>query len=113
MVVCDKQTNGVIYTPAQLLAAISNVGTLVSPLNLDNKYRFRVLYDKCFTLSKGGIETRYLKWYREINSKIRYGGNAGDITDLDSVSYSIFVVASEPTNEPSHTRQFRIRFVDN
>ncbi len=113
MLIKDSQTNGAIYTAAQLFADSTANDNLVSPLNLDNKYRFKVLYDRNHIVSSTGKSIIHLKKYIKVSDKIRYGGAAGDITDLNSASYSILAVSNEATNQPTFQRSFRVRFVDN
>ncbi len=50
----DKQTNSAIYITAQLLSNATDQDSIVSALNLDNKYRFRVIKRWNFTLSDNG-----------------------------------------------------------
>lgn len=115
MLVLDKQTNGAIYTTAALLADATAGDAVASPLNLDNKFRFRVLYDEVIALSagssSGGIKFGF--FLKMPNLKIRYSANVGDITDLASNSLSLFMISNEPTNVPATTFGVRIRFLDN
>ena len=114
MLVQDKQTNGALFTPADLLEDTTAGDNLISPLNLDNKYRFRVLYDKLHTLSvNGGNES--IKWskYINLNQHFRYGSNAGTIADLNTNSLALVTISNEPTNTPNQTVYSRLRYVDN
>ncbi len=86
---------------------------IISRLNLNNKMRFKVLYDKVHSLSISGNQTMFAKVYLNLNDKLRFSLNAGDITDLRSVSYSIVFIGTEVTNDPTLALDVRIRFVDN
>jgi len=114
MLILDKQTNGAIYNASDVLEDTTAVDNLISPLNLDNKYRFRVLMDKLITLSNGG-GNESVTWQRHIklNQHIRFGGTAGTIADLNTYSLSLMVMSNEPTNVPNHSIYSRIRYVDN
>lgn len=113
LLVMDKQTNGAIYTLADLLEDTSASDNIVSANNLDNKFRFKVLYDKVFNVSNSGESRRKYKIFKKLPIKIRYDGNAGDITDITSWSLSLVAIADEATNTPGHTFFARLRFVDN
>ncbi len=113
LIVRDSQTNGAIYTTAQLLETATVARGILSPLNLNNKMRFRVLYDKVHSLSTTGQQINFGKVYLKLNDKLRYSLNAGDITDLRSASYSVVFIGSEVTNDPLVSFDCRIRFVDN
>ncbi len=114
MIVHDKQTNQAIYTAANLLEDSSIVDNFTSMLNLDNKYRFRVLYDKVHVLnSSGGNRSIFKSISKHLSLKLRYDAAAGDITDLTSSSLSIVMFANEPTNTPTVTMFSRLRFIDN
>ncbi len=113
LLVHDSQTNGAIYTSGDLLSDITAVDSIVAPLNLDNKYRFKVLYDRVHHLSDNGNQSISFKKFFKTNSRIRFDGTAGDITDLTSSSYSIMFVSNEATNVAAVTRNLRLRFIDN
>ncbi len=113
MIVLDSQTNQAIYTTADLLQSVVNIISVVSPLNLDNKFRFRVLYDKIYNVDTGTSSTRLLKFYKKLDLKIRYDNAAAAITSLTSNSLSVVFISNEPTNEPTVTGIFRVRFIDN
>ncbi len=113
LLVLDKQTNGVIYTAANLLKDVTVTDNIISPYNLNNKYRFHVLYDKVHRLNDNGNQSITVKKYMKVNEKIRYTAEAGDITDLSSSSYSLMTFSNEATNSPAFTMHVRLRYVDN
>ncbi len=111
----DKQTNSAIYTTANLLVDATAGDSLVSPLNLDNKFRFRVIKRWKSYVNLTGKSSFQIDYYKRFgnNMKIRYDGNAGDITDLASKSLSLLFISSEATNTPQVTFHARLRYVDN
>ncbi len=109
----DKQTNQAIYATADVLTTVVNKHSIVSPLNLDNQFRFKVLYDKMFDLSITGRQSRTFKIYKKVNRRLRFDGSVPDITDLRSSSYSLLLIGSEATNAPTCLFESRLRFVDN
>ncbi len=114
MLVYDKQTNGAIYTLANLLEDVTISDSVVSALNTDNKYRFNILYDKIHTLNReSGAQSKTFEIFRKVNKPIRYSTAAGDITDLRSGSYSLVMLQDIVTNEPTTTVFARLIFIDN
>lgn len=115
MLVLDNQTNGAIYTSAQLLADDTAGDAIASPLNLDNKFRFRILWDQVINLVAGAENSiEHFSYFKMMpNLKIRYSANAGDITDLASKSLSLFMISNDAVTTPSTTFNVRVRFLDN
>jgi hypothetical protein len=113
ILVQDKQTNGAIYTPGDLLEDASPTDVIVSPNNLGNKFRFRILYNKVHTLSQNGSRMQYKEFYKKVELPIRYDGNAGTIADVNTNSLSMFIVSDEATNTPIIDMFVRLRFIDN
>lgn len=113
MLVQDKQTNGAVYVNSNLLLDVTAVDNIISPYNLDNKYRFRVLYDRVHHLAANGIESVSVKKYITLNQIMRFGGVAGTIADIRSNSFSVMVMSTEATNTPLVNIITRIRYVDN
>lgn len=113
ILVLDRQTNQAIYTAGNLLQDVTINDAIVSAKNLDNKFRFKVLYDKVHSMSPTHRTCGNAKYNKNVEIKIRYDANAGDITDLTSNSLSILLVSNEVTNTPSITSFMRLRYVDN
>ncbi len=115
MLIEDKQTNGAIYTTGDLLASITNVLSVVSALNLDNKFRFKVHKRWIIDLNTDGKARRTLQFYKKFgnNIKLRFDANSPAITDLTSKSLSLLFISNEATNTPTITFFNRLRFVDN
>lgn len=114
MLVQDKQTNQAIYTIANLLEDATTGDNLVSPLNLDNKFRFKVYYDKLWCMDTARARTHCIKIYKkDLNIKIRYDASVPDITDLTSNSLSIVLISNTATTPPIITFFNRLRFIDN
>ncbi len=114
MLVLDKQTNGAIAIAADVLEDITVFDAIVSPLNLDNKYRFRILYDKVHLFSNAGAnKLHYRDKYIKMSERIRYDGTAGNITDITSSSLFLLVVSSTGAQGPDFVLHNRVRFLDN
>ncbi len=59
MIIHDKQTNSAIHNASDVLEDVTTQDAIVSPLNLNNKYRFKILYDKRIQLSNTGVNSFY------------------------------------------------------
>ncbi len=113
MLVLDRQTNEAIYTAGDLLEDTTPDDVIVSPYNLNNASRFRVLYDKVHVFSINGRFVGNFKFYKKLNLKLRYDNAAAAITSLTQSSLSLLTVSDEATNQPSLTSFIRLRYVDN
>ncbi len=113
MLVLDKQTNGAIYAIADLLADTTANDIIVSGLNLDNKYRFRVLYNQVVLLNNEGWNNKYHVINKQLQQRLRFESSTPSIADLNSGSLSFVIVSNQTTNTPLVTMFSRIRYVDN
>ncbi len=113
LLVQDKQTNQTIYATSDLLSTVANVQSIVSPMNLDNQFRFKVLYDKVFSIDDNGVQTKFIKIYKKVSTKLRFDASIPSIADLRSSSYSLVLISDETTNEPVVTGELRLRYLDN
>lgn len=109
----DTQTNQAIYTTADILSDVTNIESVVSPLNLDNQFRFRILHNKVYNISDSANKTAVCKIYKKLNMRLRYDASTSAIADLTSNSLSLLLISNEATNEPTFTGVTRLRFVDN
>lgn len=113
MLVQDKQTNEAIYNINKLLSDVSASDSVHSVYNLDSKFRFRVLWDKVFTLSDNGRQIIHFQYHKKLNMKMRYDGTGGGMGDITSNSLSLVRISDEATNVPTGTWVTRIRYIDN
>lgn len=112
MIVHDKQTNQAIYADTDLLSDVTANDGIVSSLNLDNKYRFEILYNKVVTMQNVGNSTHYLNIKKELDLRLRFDASTPSIADLTSSSLSIVFISSTTAN-PIVTMFARLRYVDN
>jgi len=113
LLVLDKQTNGAIFTPANLLNDTTINDSMVSPLQLNSRMRLKILRDKVYNLSPGGSNNvEFKKFYLKFNLPLVYEANNGTIADLRSNSLSVAFFSTEATDGPTVTFFSRIRFVD-
>ncbi len=113
LLVLDKQTNGVIAAAGDVLEDVTVFDGIISPYNLDNKYRFRILYDKVHLFQASGNRTIQGGKYIKMNERIRYDGVAGTIADITSSSLFLMILSSTGANGPDITFINRVRYVDN
>ncbi len=113
MIVCDKQTNQAIYTAADLFQDPDTGENIISPRNLDNSRRFRVLYDKLHSYSNVGRVGDYHQVNKKLQLKIRYDGSTPSIADLTQTSLSLVMICNQASNTCLVSHNTRLRYVDN
>ncbi len=118
MLVQDKQTNGAGFAVDDVLESVTNLLSLISPKESDNKKRFNLLFDKVFVLNRPGISSvqsnvRHIKFRKKLNMKIQYNGTGTTIAALRSNSLALLVISNEPTNEPTIDHFLRLSYIDN
>lgn len=113
LLVQDKQSNQAIFAMGDLLEDITVNDATISPRNLDNTHRFRVLWDKQVIVSDQAGPMKIVKTFKKLDMKIRYDGTSGAIADHTQNSLWICIVADEATNVPVVTLFARVRYVDN
>ncbi len=117
MLIRDKQANGAVLTVNEVLQSSANFLGLISPRDVNHLQRFVVLYDRVHVLNQNITTTlsttRHVKKLKKQNIKIRYDANVGDITDVQTNSYSMLLISNEPTNEPTFDHFVRLKFIDN
>lgn len=101
-------------TPVPSSIFNTTMTTALAPIvayNHDNRFNFRILYDKKFVLSRNGAAVVYhrkyiLKGFRE---KIQY--SAGTTTGSNKI-YACFISDSGAADHPSLAATFKINFSD-
>ncbi len=113
IVVKDSQTNQAIYAIADLLQDTTANDSIVSMLNLDNKYRFTVLYNKVHQFQNSGHNNNYTEIIKDLDLRLRFDASTPSIADLTSASLSIIFISDQASNSPLLTLFSRVRYVDN
>ncbi len=113
ILVHDRQTNQAIYALSDLISDVTASDNLISPLNLDNKYRFQILHNHLYTMNVQGISNRYININKNLDMKLRFDASTPSIADLTSSSLSLVLLTNQSTNQPTATVFSRIRYVDN
>ncbi len=113
IVVLDRQTNGAIYAIGDLLINTTTQDIINSPVNLDNKFRFTILYDQVHMMGAGGKVISYGKIFRKMEHKLRFESSTPSIADLNFKSLSFVSISNQPTNTPTITMFSRLLYIDN
>lgn len=112
MLVLDKQSNGVTPSVTDILAT----NTVVSPRNLDNRKRFKVIMDRNYAISTAGPSSRYdSAHFKNIQTHVAYynSSNAGTVADISTNALYLLYLSDQATNTPGLQYYFRLRFIDN
>jgi hypothetical protein len=109
MLIRDDQTNGAIFTTANLLEG----DEYLSPINARNTDRFVVYYDKLFALSNTGAGCVKDNMNKECSFHIQFGAATAAITSLRSKSLALCFISDESTNYPTIDYRSRLTYVDN
>jgi len=128
LIVYDMQPNGTALTVADVFQQSGVADLMVSPLNLNNRDRFRVLTDKVTSISNSPTasipagasdHSRYIKIYKKINLPVIYNaGTAGTVGDIQTGSlYFISFTNCQMNNTPAggwllSSFYSRVRFED-
>lgn len=116
MIVYDRQTNSALgnwQTLLELPGSGNPVTELMSPNNLDQSKRYRVLHDQRLYFSENFIEGRIAKRYMKLGMTTQYDGVGGNIADI-STGALLFMVTGDTTtggNVPTVSGVVRLRYV--
>jgi len=113
MLVIDTQTNQTAFSGSDLLLDTSIADNIVSPLNLDNAGRFRVIYDRYHSFSVNANRIIARKVYKKLNLPLKFDASTPGIEDLTQNSIHLVCFSTEATYEPKITYISRIRYIDN
>lgn len=114
LLVLDKQCNGALPTLADLFEDATVTDSLISPFDMDEKFRFQILKDSIFTLHPDR-QAITVKWRLKMNHIIRYGDTAGTIATVSSKNLILvmFSAIAEASNPPTVTHTNRVTYIDN
>lgn len=111
LIVYDNQTNAV----APVATDIVLQDTIVSPMNLGNAQRFKVLYDHVFNMGQNSQQTINFQKYIKLNHEITYNTGATNTVgsiQTGSVYLLVWTNGGLAGSVPAHNVWSRIRFVD-
>lgn len=79
--------------------------------NLEKAAKYRILLDHVFKFSDSSMRVDFFKYFKELNTHVRYDSTAG--TDYAKGSLWLMELSNEGTNLPTVARSTRVRFIDN
>lgn len=118
VIVYDRQANATALTWTDVYGAGYDI---LSPRNLENRKRFKVLMDRTYSLSSavatsvGGVVMRSDSFYRKLNHPVTFNsGNAGTIADITTGSLYVLYVGTNVAGVTagSINGRCRIRYED-
>jgi len=119
ILVYDQQPNGAAIAASDVL---DNVDSW-SHLKLDNRDRFKILYDKEFALDSWWLDaptagnwnrdTQAIKKYKKLNLEVIFSSSTGTIGDIQSGALWLIFVGDRPLNDDAQFfLRTRVRYVD-
>lgn len=114
LLVYDRQTNGAAPAVTDVLTSQSSV----SPRNLENRHRFKILYDRTLPINTPvePISKKYRKFYRRLAHPVTFNaGVAGTVADITTGSLYLVAFGTRPigANTAAYIEFFsRIRYQD-
>ncbi len=113
MLIKDTQTNGAIYTSAEVLQDSTASDNIASAKHRDTGKRFIVMREWKFSLSDATSKNMQLiRYNKKVNIPIQYQSANNDITDLVKNSLSFLAMCDVTANFPTMTHSIRIRYSD-
>jgi hypothetical protein len=116
MVICDEQPNGA----APIITDILQTADHLAPLNLNNRGRFKVLYDKmlnmpAWTTSAGALvngspRIAYAKIFKKMTVPVIFNGTGSTVGSIQT--NSVYIVTLATNNQTAFSFNSRIRFMD-
>lgn len=116
MVICDEQPNGA----APIITDILQTAHYLAPANLNNRGRFKILYDKFLTMNSwshsGGVLAtgspgpKTFKLYKRLTLPVIFNGTGATVGSIQT--NSIYLVALCSNTTCNFEFNSRIRFVD-
>lgn len=110
MVFIDKEMNGTAPVVGDILEATTDY---LSPIQHDAGKRFKILFDRIFSLDYNGRGTAAInKWFR-INHHIKYTGTTAAAASSKEGQLYVLTLSDNTSNPPGYSWYNRIRFTDN
>lgn len=96
LLILDRQPNATAVTLADIFEfSTANDTQWISPINLSNRERFKVITDKTMTLNDQRPEM-IRKFYKKLYKKVTYNGtNGGSIGDIQTNALYLIVVSDK------------------
>lgn len=116
LVVYDRQTNGSLPAVTDIITTVSRV---TAPRNLNNRKRFKILWDMPICLSSDVTDNDQsqitIQKYRKLRHPVEFNsGNAGTYGDISTGALWLVLYGTEATGTTAATFDYdsRVRFLD-
>lgn len=119
LLVYDCQSNGAAPLAADILNAAADY---LSPLNLNNRDRFKILHDKVIpmnpnvytagALTSGDPVNKTWKLFKKMNMDIIFGGTGATVGSIQTGAIYLLYMSAGATSYSTLTYNCRIRFID-
>lgn len=119
IVLYDCQTNGAAPAAGDVLKTAADY---LSPLNLNNRDRFKILHDKIVpmnpnvytagALTAGDPMNKSWKLFKKINMETIFGGTAQTVGSIQTGSVYIMYMSAGATSYSTLAYNARVRFID-
>jgi len=112
MLVHDRNPNGTLPTTSDILDT-GSAHTIFAHYNIDNAgSRFKVLFDRVFTMNNSNKPKQFFSIYRKLNAVTKYLGTGASFGACASNHYYVCTSSDEGTNEPAVNYAAMFRFMD-
>lgn len=111
----DTQNLGALPTFNDLLNTTTATQNLVTHFDIQNRSRFKVIYNKAFALTVADKIEIPLHFSKKQNYTIKYKSNTGGVADLNGSGYFFYAWSDQAVtaNPPSLTYSIKVSYVDN
>jgi len=107
----DKQPNGAIATAASVFTDATQF-TYLSPLNLNNRRRFKILKSFRVVLDLANVSTRIVTLFKRVPMKTTYNAAGGGSGQINTNSLFIVFTSDQPAGNSGTVEIYaRLRFV--
>lgn len=115
MIVYDMQTNSTLAGLGDILQVFTAGSDFISPYNLNNRDRFRVLWDKTYTVNAVNNERATFKFYKKLKLDTVYDNTGAIIDDISTGSLLLLFFSSDRTVAANPVVDYyaRVRYMDN
>lgn len=108
----DVSSAGAIPSIGALLQTITNDDGVISPLNRVNGSRFRVMFDKVYTMDNN-TPTKGINFFKKMSHHIKYLDGTSTVTSLGQHPIYLAFISDQTANLPTVELYTRLRFLDN
>ena len=99
---------------APTIAKLLTSASYISPLNLDNSFNYRIMWDKTMSIIpqySGHHNQKFFKKYFKLNTHVKYDGTTG--ASVKGGGIYLATISDVASNGPDTSISYRLRFTDN